>query len=103
MSEMPSQAFLRQHLEQTFHIEGESTSVPCTLLSVRDGVPMNDAYTCYIAVFGLPEGLEGGQGNYRLRDPQGSDWEFFMTPQMPDRSGRRRLEAVFHYLKPEQG
>ncbi len=101
MSEMPSQAFLREHLEQDFHIDGESASVPCTLLSVRDCVAMNERYTCYAAVFGLPPGLQGEQGNYRLRDPQGGNWEFFMSPQMPDRSGQHRLEAVFHYLKPE--
>jgi hypothetical protein len=98
MSEMPSKSLLQAALSESFLLRDDhGTVVNVELLSVNDGVPMNNDYVCYSALFALPSGMAASQGTYRISRGNGEAWSLFMSPIMSDAAGRTRLEALFHY------
>ena len=97
MTEMPSQPALRSAVGQVFQLQDDHGTVThVQLLSVAEGVRMARDYTCYAAVFGLPQGLAATQGTYRVSRADDA-WSLFLAPILPGADGRARLEAVFHY------
>jgi hypothetical protein len=94
---MPTQADLQKAVSQIFQLQDDHGSVAeVQLLSVAEGVSVAPDYTCYAAVFAMPEGLAATQGTYRVSRAEDA-WSLFMAPLRPDADGRARLEAVFHY------
>ena len=62
---------------------------------------MTARYHCYSAIFAQPEGLQLPQHCYRLRSPEGDEWEAMLTPVGPDEEGDRHLlQALFHVKRP---
>jgi hypothetical protein len=97
MTGLPSQADLENAVSQIFQLQDDhGTLAEVQLLSVAEGVSVAPDYTCYTAVFGMPDGLAATQGTYRVSRDEDA-WSLFMAPIRPDAGGRARLEAVFHY------
>ncbi|MBB4817415.1 hypothetical protein HNP29_000772 [Pseudomonas alcaligenes] len=98
MSEVPSLEDFERHLQQPWQLrwdEGEGVAI--TLVEANEGVAMSARYYCYNAVFAQPPGVQLPQHGYRLRSPEGSEWEVMLTPIGPDEEGDcHLLQALFH-------
>jgi hypothetical protein len=107
MSQVPSLEDFERHLQQPWQLcwdegEGEGEGVTITLVETYEGVAMTARYHCYSAIFAQPEGVQLPQHNYRLRSPEGSEWEAMLTPIGPDEEGDRHLlQALFHVKRPK--
>ncbi|PVZ39077.1 hypothetical protein [Pseudomonas sp. CC120222-01a] len=67
------------------------------LLSVREGVAMNQDYECYSLAVVLPLGVSLPQAVFNLFGPgRELPWTLMMTPVFPEPDGRHVLEAVIH-------
>ena len=103
MSQVPSLEDFERHLQQPWQLcwdEGEGVTI--TLVEAYAGVAMTARYHCYSAIFAQPEGVQLPKHNYRLRSPEGSEWEAMLTPIGPDEEGDRHLlQALFHVKRPK--
>lgn len=70
------------------------------LIGAPAGVPMDDDYVCYHALFELPLGVQLPQDNYRVDAPDGRAWMLFATPTRPQKNGAATLCIVIHTVKP---
>lgn len=78
----------------------QGAAVQARLISAQSGIPMDDDYVCYDALFELPLGVQLPQDTYRFDAPDGSSWPLFATPVRPRKNGAATLCIVIHTLKP---
>ncbi|MBV6288312.1 MULTISPECIES: DUF6916 family protein [Pseudomonas] len=68
-----------------------------SLLTVNEGVAMNDEHECYSLLLVLPHGVSLPQEVFNLFGPgRQQPWTLLMTPVAPEPDGRHVLEAVIH-------
>ncbi|SDG43362.1 DUF6916 family protein [Paraburkholderia phenazinium] len=96
---VPTHAALVAALGQPFLLGlPDGRSVEAHLSAAPSGVPMDDSYVCYSAVFELPAGVHLPQDVFRITAPGGDAWDLLVTPTAPVR-GRATLTAVMHCLR----
>ncbi|HTH73765.1 MAG TPA: hypothetical protein VL635_05105 [Trinickia sp.] len=71
-------------------------TVDAVLLYANAGIPMNDRFVCYVAMFELPAGVSLPQDVYRIGSPAGRTWDLLATPTRPTEDGRSTLTVVVH-------
>jgi hypothetical protein len=103
MSQVPSLEDFERQLQQPWQLRwDDSEGVTIMLVEAYEGVAMTARYHCYSAIFAQPDGLQLPQHCYRLRSPEGAEWEVMLTPIGPDEEGDRHLlQALFHVKRPE--
>lgn len=74
--------------------------VAAELHTATSGVPLNERYCCYSALFALPPGVQAAQAVYAVQS-EADTWSLLLTPVAPRSDGRALLEAVFHYPIPQ--
>jgi hypothetical protein len=101
MSAIPSHAELTESLGRTFILGTASGhEVQARLVSAPAGIPMDDSFVCYSALFELPPGVQLPQDVYQVQSPDGPSWSLLATPVRPSESGSAMLCAVMHCVKP---
>lgn len=97
---VPTHAVLIAAIGQPFVLgTPDGRSVEARLAAAPAGIPMDESYVCYSAVFELPAGVRLSQEVFRIVAPDGSAWELLATPTLPV-GGRAMLTAVIHCLRP---
>ncbi|HEX7685205.1 MAG TPA: hypothetical protein VF446_17000 [Trinickia sp.] len=82
---------------QRFTFDGVGgQTVDAVLLHANAGIPMNDRFVCYAAMFELPAGVSLPQDVYRIGSPAGRAWDLLATPTRPTEDGRSTLTVVVH-------
>ncbi len=101
VSAIPTHAELTESLGSIFVLTSpQGYAVEARLSSAPAGVPMDDGYVCYSALFELPQHVQLPQDTYRIDAPDGRVWELLATPTRPQTSGGATLCVVIHTLKP---
>lgn len=97
---VPTHAELIAALGQPFLLGApDGRSVEARLVAAPAGIPMDESYVCYSAIFELPAGVHLPQDVFHIVAPDGSAWELLATPTLPV-GGRATLTAVIHCLRP---
>lgn len=97
MLSIPTHAELLEAIGQRFTFgTADGQSVDAVLLHAHSGIPMNDSYVCYTAMFELPAGVFLPQDVYRIGSPAGRTWDLLATPTRPTEDGRSTLTVVVH-------
>ena len=72
MSAIPGHAELTESLGRTFILTTASGhAVQAQLVGAPAGIPMDDSYVCYSALFELPPGVQLPQDVYQVQSPDG--------------------------------
>ena len=96
---VPTHAALLAAIGQPFVLStADGRSVQARLAAAPGGIPMDDDYVCYSAIFELPEGVHLPQEVFRVTAPNGDAWDLLATPARPI-NGRAMLSAVMHCLR----
>ncbi|WP_126876968.1 DUF6916 family protein [Paraburkholderia kururiensis] len=74
----------------------DGQTVDAVLLHANAGIPMNDSFVCYAAMFELPAGISLSQDVYRIGSPAGRAWDLLATPTRPTEDGRSTLTVVVY-------
>lgn len=97
MSTIPTHAELLEAIGQRFTFGASNgAAVEALLAGAPVGIPMNDSYVCYSAIFELPAGAYFPQDVYRIGSPAGETWDLLATPTRPTGDGRATLTVVVH-------
>ncbi len=97
---VPTHAALVAAIGQPFVLATpDGRSVEARLAAAPAGIPMDESFVCYSAIFELPDGVHLPQDVFRITAPDGSAWELLATPAAPV-GGRARLAAVMHCPRP---
>ena len=101
MSAIPERSRLEADLDQSFIFNlGDGRIARARLIAVPSGIPMDDDYECYSAVFEFEPGLQLQQDVYHITSPAGESWDLLATPHRPGAGGAARLGVVIHCLRP---
>jgi hypothetical protein len=96
---VPTHAALIAAIGQTFVFRTpDGRSVEARLAAAPGGIPMDDSYVCYSAIFELPAGVQLPQEVFDITAPNGDAWSLLATPTRPE-NGRAMLSAVMHCLR----
>lgn len=96
---VPTHAALVAAIGQPFVIvASDGRSVDARLAAAPSGIPMDEDYVCYSAIFELPPGAHLPQDVFRITAPDGDAWDLLATPTAP-KGGRATLTAVMHCLR----
>lgn len=76
----------------------DGRSVEARLAAAPAGIPMDESYVCYSAIFELPAGVHLPQEVLRITAPDGSAWDLLATPTLPA-GGHATMTAVMHCLR----
>ncbi|WP_206956662.1 DUF6916 family protein [Trinickia acidisoli] len=96
---IPTRTQLTASLGHTFMFSGAGDwAVAAKLTDVRDGIPMDENYVCYSAIFEMPADVNLPQNVYRIASSTGDAWELLVTPYRPTAEGKPVMGAVFHCL-----
>jgi hypothetical protein len=99
---VPSHADLIATIGQHFSFgTADGRRVEARLVSAPSGIPMDDSYVCYGALFELPGGVNLPQDVYRIGAPDGRAWDLLATPTRPAASGHATMSVVVHRLAPD--
>ena len=96
---MPSRAFLRSQVHQSFVLRDMvNRGVRVELRRVRDGVAMSPRYESFSIEFTLPSGVRLPSGMYAVSKEGAAtaEWPLLLTSVQPNEDGDQILEAVFH-------
>jgi hypothetical protein len=74
----------------------DGQTVDAVLARAPSGIPMDDTFVCYSAIFELPAGVVLQQDVYRIASPSGRAWALLATPTRPTEDGRSTLTVVVH-------
>lgn len=97
MLSIPTHAELLDAIGQRFTFgAADGQTVDAVLLHANAGIPMNDSFVCYAAMFELPAGISLSQDVYRIGSPAGRAWDLLATPTRPTEDGRSTLTVVVH-------
>lgn len=103
MQSIPTYAELIAAIGQTFSLStADGRSVEARLSAAPNGIPMDETYVCYSAVFNLPTGVWLPQDTYRITAADGRAWTLLATPTRPEPGGCATLTAVMHCLAASQ-
>ncbi|TKC91197.1 hypothetical protein FAZ69_07515 [Trinickia terrae] len=96
---VPTHAALVAAIGQPFAFAlPDGGAVEAHLVAAPLGVPMDDDYVCYSAIFQLPFGVHLPQAVFRITAPGGDAWDLLATPTRPA-DGHATLTAVMHCLR----
>jgi hypothetical protein len=96
---VPTHAELVTAIGQPFMFStADGHSVEACLVAAPAGIPMDETYVCYSAIFELPPGIQLPQAGYRITAPDGRAWDLLATPTRPER-GHATLTVVIHCLR----
>lgn len=97
MQSIPTHAELIAAIGQRFSFGlADGRTVDALLAAAPAGIPMDDSYVCYSAMFELPAGAYLPQDVYRIVSPDGKAWDLLATPTRPTADGRATLHFVVH-------
>ncbi|QCP50828.1 hypothetical protein FAZ95_17725 [Trinickia violacea] len=96
---VPTHAALLAAIGQPFVLSTpDGRSVQARLAAAPDGIPMDETYVCYSAIFELPEGVRLPQEVFRITAPNGDAWDLLATPTRPE-GVHAMMTAVMHCLR----
>jgi hypothetical protein len=94
---IPTHAELIAAIGQRFAFGlADGRTVDALLTAAPAGIPMDDSYVCYSAMFELPAGVHLPQDVYRIVSPCGQAWDLLATPTRPTGDGRATIHFVVH-------